>query len=238
MSIDFSNLLVTLVFLLPGFLTSRLISGRIPAVGRDVSAFQETLESLLRSVYIHLLIAPMFFVVVWYFFVRNDADLLNQINKSGLQAYYLVRPFETIILLLGWLFTAFLLAVIFGYWWDPLEALLSRLVNKTGTRSEDIFYQLREYAVDRKVNGKSHTELWIQARLKNGYTYRGKLVFAGYRRDGMSRELMLADVRSFPFPVQTTEQVISVPKIYDFVLIDFANCDSLEALFGKGIQES
>ncbi len=205
-------------------------------MGREVSAFQETFESLLRSVYIHLLIAPLFFAVFWYFFVGNNINLLSQINKTGLQAYYLARPFETIILLFGWLFTAFLLAVVFGYKWDPLDVLLSKLVDKTGTKSEDLFYQLRGYLVARVDKSPEDNQLWVQARLKNGYTYRGKLVFAGYRRDGMSRELMLADVKFFPYPVQAREQVNLEFKQYDFVLIDFANCDSLEVLFGKGIR--
>ena len=234
MSIELNNLLVALVFLLPGFLTSRLISARTPAVGREVSAFQETFESLLRSVYIHLLIAPLFFAVFWYFFVGKNAYLLDQIHKGGLQAYYLARPFETIILVFGWLFVAFLLAVIFGFKWDPLDVLISRLVNKTGTKSEDLFYQLRGYLVAKKIADKDDTQLWVQARLKNGFTYRGKLVFAGYRRDGMSRELMLSDVKFYAHPIQATEQVNLEPKLYNFVLIDFANCDSLEVLFGKG----
>ena len=99
MSIEFNNLVVALVFLLPGFLTSLLISTRTPAVGRDVSAFRETFESLLRSVYIHLSIAPVFFAFFWHFIVRSDTDLLDQISKTGLQAYYFLHPFEAIILL-------------------------------------------------------------------------------------------------------------------------------------------
>lgn len=233
MTIDINNLIVAIVFLLPGFLTSRLISTRTPAVGRETSAFQETFESLLRSVYIHLLIFPFIFAVFWGFFVGNNPYLLNKINIDGLQVYYLLRPLETILLFFIWLFSAFLLAIFFGYKWDPLDVLLSKLVNKTGTKSEDLFYQLREYAVARVDAGQENNQLWVQARLKNGYTYRGKLVFAGYRHDGMSRELMLADVLFFPYPVQATEQINSKPKKYDFVLIDFSNCDSLETLFGK-----
>lgn len=231
MSIELGNLLVALVFLLPGFLTSRLISARTPAIGREVSTFQETFESLLRSVYIHLVIAPFFFIVVWYFLVRNDPSLLDQIYKNGPQAYYLTQPFVVTMLLFGWLIAAFLLAAVFGYKWDPLDALLSRLVNKTGTKSEDLFYQLREY-INKNPEKK---EPWVQARLKNGYVYRGKLVFAGYRHDGMSRELMLADVKFFPYPVQTAEEIKDEPKQYNFVLIDVANCESLEVLLGKGV---
>ena len=204
MSID--NLFVALVFLLPGFLTSRLISARTPAMGKEASAFQETFESLLRSVYIHLFIAPFFFSIVAFHLAKNDQALLDSIYREGLQTYYFARPLEAVLLLFGWLFVAFLLAVFFGYKWDPLDLLFSRLVNKTGTKSEDVFYQLREYAIDKRGAGQKDNQLWIQARLKNGYTYRGELVFAGYRHDGMSRELMLSNVKFFPYSAQTTDR--------------------------------
>ena len=58
MTLELETLLVALAFLLPGFLASRLIAAKTPAVGRQPSAFEETLESLLRSMSIHLIIAP------------------------------------------------------------------------------------------------------------------------------------------------------------------------------------
>ena len=233
MAVELDNLFVALVFLLPGFLTSRLIAARTPAMGRVVSTFQETLESLLRSVYIHLFIAPFFFTIVWYFFVRNDAYLLNLIYREGLQACYVARPFESSILLFGWLLTSFCLAVTFGYKWDPLEVLFSNLANKTGTNSKDMFYQLREYAVDKRNKGLKDNQLWIQARLKNGYTYRGEFDSVGYRRDGLSRELRLANVSFFPYPAQVEGEILSNPKLYSFVILDLDNCQSLEVLFGR-----
>lgn len=232
MSLEFNNLLVALVFLLPGFLTSRLISARTPAFGRQTSTFQETLESLLRSVYIHLLIAPFFFTVIWYFFIRNHIFISDHISRYGFQVFYLVWPFETVVLLFGWLLISFLLAVFLGYKYDPLDELFLRLANKKGTKSEDLFYQLRQRGVARQQSGKENDQLWIQARLKNGYTYRGKLDFAGYRHDGMGRELLLADVKFFAYPAQILGQTQDEPKLYDFVLIEFENCESLEVLFG------
>jgi len=237
MSIEFDNLFIALAFLLPGFLTSRLILTRTPAMGRERSPFQDTFESLLRSVYIHLLLAPIFFTVIVCFLIKNDAILLDRIQKEGLQAYYLARPLETTIVLFLWLFTAFVLAIIFGYKWDPLEALFSKLVNKTGTKSEDLFYQLRELVTIQRDKGKKDAQLWIQARLKNGYTYRGEFVFAGYRHDGMSRKLMLSNVKFFPYPAQIAGPIQSEPKSYDYVVINVDNCESLEVLLGRGIPE-
>ena len=61
MTLELEGLLITLAFLLPGFLASRLIAARTPAVGRRPTAFEETLESLLRSVYINLVVAALRF---------------------------------------------------------------------------------------------------------------------------------------------------------------------------------
>jgi len=233
MSIEFNNLVVALVFLLPGFLTSRLIAARTPAMGRAISTFQETFESLLRSVYIHLIIAPILYLVIVCFIAKNNTLIIDNILREGPQAYYLAQPLQVVTLLFWWLVGAFLLAIFFGYKWDPLDVLFSQLVKKTGTKSEDIFYQLREYVVSRRKNGEKNFQFWIQARLKNGYTYEGEFYFVGYRHDGMSRELMLANVTFFPYPAQIEGQPQGKSQWYDFVLIDVENCESLEILFGR-----
>jgi len=161
MSIEFNNLLIALIFLLPGFLTSRLISARTPVIGRQTSTFQETLESLLRSVYIHLVIAPFFFAIIWYFFLKKYPSILANISKDGFQPFYSAWPLETAILSFGWLLVAFLLAVLFGYKWDPLDILFLKLTNKTGTKSVDLFYQLRQYEAARQSVNQENNQLWV-----------------------------------------------------------------------------
>src|SRR5215216_5262658 len=99
MSIEFNNLLVALVFLLPGFLTSRLLAARTPAMGREVSIFQETFESLLRSVYIHLIIAPIVYFVVLHLVAKNDTAVIDTILRNGIQAYYLAQPLQIVTIL-------------------------------------------------------------------------------------------------------------------------------------------
>lgn len=235
MEFGFESFVIALVFFLPGFFTSRLIAARTPAIGKEISIFQETLESLFRSVYIHLAIIPLIFIIVRFLILQKNPLLLARVYQEGIQVYYSVHPIETLAISFFWLCAAFLLALFFGYKWDPIETLFAKLAKKTGTASEDIFYQLREFTVKERESGKEDYQLWIQARLKNGYTYRGELVFAGYRRENLSRELMLTNVKFFPYPVQTTEQPKAEPRLYDFVLIDMANCDSLEVLFGRGI---
>jgi len=235
MSIEFSNLLVALVFLLPGFLTSRLIAARTPAIGRAVSTFQETFESLLRSICIHLVIAPFAFVFVKYVLLSGDHTLISRIDNEGVQAYYIARPFQVTLLLFGWLVFAFVVAFVFGYVRDPFEIMFNVLVKKTRTSSEDVFYQLTDHVAKLRIDGKSDAQLWIQARLKNGYIYQGEFAFVGYRHDGLSRELMLTNVTFFSHPTPNGEHAKGEAELYKFVVIDVANCDSLEVLIGKGV---
>jgi hypothetical protein len=237
MALGLEDLLIALVFLLPGFLTSWLIAARTPAVGRQVSTFQETLESLLRSVCIHLVIAPLVFIMVRFILIRDDAILISRLYSEGLKVYYDVRPLEVSIVLFGWLVGAFLIALIFGCKWDPIETVLENLASKTGTLSEDPLYLLRQVEIERRNQGKGPYGLWIQARLKNGYTYRGEYWFAGYRGEKKSRELILANVKFFPYAAQTTDDLCLPPRSYDFVFLDTANCESLEVLLTKDESE-
>lgn len=230
MPLESETLLIALAFLLPGFLASRLIAARTPAVGRQPSAFEETLESLLRSVSIHLLITPLVLVIVRFVLLRDDPLLLARIYSEGLQFYYGVRPLEVSLLLFVWLVAAFLIALLFGCKWDPIESVLQHLARGVGALSEDPFYLLQQRVVDRRKQGHAECQLWVQARLKNGYTYRGEIVFIGYRDEGKSRELLLANAKFFPYPVQATDELRSSPKLYDFALVDTANCESLEML--------
>jgi hypothetical protein len=122
-------------------------------------------------------------------------------------------------------------AIFWGYKWDPLDALFSRLVKNTGTKSEDIFYQLREDVIKKREGGEKFFQFWIQARLKNGYVYQGEFSFIGYRQESMSRELLLANVTFSPNSSRENEKVQPQPMHYDYVLIDVGNCESLEILF-------
>jgi hypothetical protein len=230
MTLELETLLIALAFLLPGFLASRLIAAKTPAVGRQPSAFEETLESLLRSMSIHLIIAPLVLVIVRFVLLRDDPLLLSRIYSKGLQAYYDTRPVEVSLLLFVWLVAAFLIAIVFGCKWDPIEYVLQRLARGIGALSEDPFYLLQQRVVERRKQGHASCQLWVQARLKNGYTYRGELVVMGYRDEDKSRELLLANVKFFPYPVQATDESCLPPKLYDFAFVDISNCESLEML--------
>jgi hypothetical protein len=121
MTFGLEDLLIAMIFLLPGFLSSHLISAKTPAVSRAISPFEETLQSLLRSVVIHFLIAPVAIVSVYFVSLKADVVLIDRIYREGIQAYYLVRPFEVTVVLFLWLLVSFLLALIFGYIWDPIS---------------------------------------------------------------------------------------------------------------------
>ena len=212
MTLDLEALLVALAFVLPGFVTSKLVVARTPSVSREISAFEQTLESLLRSLSIHLILAPLVLVFVRFCLLQDDSALLAQVYAAGVQAYGAARPFEASAVLLGWLISAFVVAVLFGSIWDPTHALLERLATRTGTLSEDPFYLLRQKVANRRKQGHPHAQLWVQARLKNGHTYRGELMVAGYRDEDKSREFLLANAKFFPYVVQAGGEKQSPPK--------------------------
>ena len=230
MVLEIEGLLITLAFLLPGFLTSRLIAARTPAAARKSTAFEETLNSLLKSVSIHLIIGLIVLVLaaVGFLLIENGPALLSRIYSEALQAYYGARPVEVIFVLFGWLVVAFFLALVFGCICDPIESLLQHLATRANTLSVDPFYLLINRAVQSREQGQERCALWVQARLKNGYTYRGQLLVAGYRDKDKSRELLLENVKFFPDPAQTTDEPHSPPQLYNFAVIDVANCESLE----------
>ena len=230
MEFGVDTLIIFLAFILPGFLTSRLIAVRTPALGRQPSPFEETSESLLRSVYIHLIIAPIIFTSLRFYLVRVSPDILQKIYDNDLLLYVNGRPFLVVFAIFVWLIMAFGLALFFGYRWDPLDYIGSRLVDKTGTVTEDPYYQLRKIVANKREEGDELTQLWLQVRLKNGYTYRGEFTFISYDKEGHGRELLLANVKFFPFPVQTSDELSSAPKNYDFVFLNTANCESIEVM--------
>ncbi|MBN2394817.1 MAG: hypothetical protein JXR84_29070 [Anaerolineae bacterium] len=233
MELKLEGLLVALAFLLPGFLTSTLIRARTPAMGRQPSTFEETLDSLLRSVFTHLIIAPFALIIVRFIVLGNDSSLLSRIGVEGISAYYDARPVEVSLILLLWLVVAFGMALLFGYKWDPLEFILRRLVKKTGTLSEDPFFLLRQHVGIRRAKEQPYFQLWIQARLKNGSVYQGEFVTIGYRDADKNRELLLANATYFPPPPSPDAENILPTVSCDFAYIDLANCDSLEMRFAN-----
>lgn len=230
MGLSLETLLIGLAFLLPGFLTSSLVISRTPAIIRQPSAFVETFESLLRSVYIHLVIGP----ISTYFFLKANPPAEEAIGKlidEGSVAYVSERPIQITLLLFGWLVGALVLATIFGYFWDPLDYLSRRLKLKTGTEANDPWYLLRNYVLSQRKQGHPMHQFWVQARLKNGDTYQGEFAFVSFREEGEGRELLLRHAKFCPNSEQLEEELESPPSYYDAVFLDTANCESIDVLF-------
>jgi len=225
MDFGIDSLLIAMAFILPGFLTSRLVSARTPSVGRETSTFDETSESLLRSVYINfvsgVLVFGVFFVSACFF--RVLPSLQSQIRLQGFVGFLNTHLDYLITIVAIWLAGSFAVAVFFGSKWDPLDILLKKLSKKTGTVSEDPLYILRQEVIDLRGEGKTNSQLWIQVRLKNSGIYQGEFVFAGYRRDSLSREVLLTHVKYFP---NNSDPFIAC----DYVFLDLANSESVEAI--------
>ncbi len=233
MEFGVDTLIIFLAFILPGFLTSRLIAVRTPALGRQPSPFEETSESLLRSIYIHLIIAPIIFILLRLYLLRVNPDILQRIYDDGLMVYVNGQPFLVVFVILFWLIMAFVLAIFFGYKWDPLDYIGNKLADKVGTVTVDSYYLLRQIVSSKREAGENFTQLWLQVRLKNGYKYQGELVFISYDKDGNGRELMLANVIFFPFAAQTSGEPSFEPENYDYVFLNTANCESIEVMISQ-----
>lgn len=229
MDIGFEGLLISLAFILPGFLTSTLVIARTPLGIKPPTLFAETFESLLRSVYINLIAGPLAIFLFLYANPTVEGSLI-QLADEGLNSYLSAHPIEISVLIALWLVSALILATIFGYIWDPLDYLTKRLKSNYGTNEIDPWYMLREDV--QSVRGKEHEQyqFWVQTRLKNGDIYQGEFAFVSLREENESRELLLRSASYLPNADQVEGQENTKQK-YDAVLIDTENCSSIEVLF-------
>jgi len=223
MNFGAESLLIAFAFLLPGFLSSRLIDARTPSMGREQSAFEETAESLLRSIYIHFCIAAFFLAVFQFLVLPRNPSLIRDTMDRGIAGYLSSKPMEFAWFALLWFLLAFLLALVFGCKWDPLHIISDKLAKSTGTLTEDPFYLLRQSAYDRRKTENQLAQLWMQVRMGSGSVYQGEFMFGGYRTDGQSRELLLTNVIHYP------ASNFSNPERFDYVFIDTSNCISIES---------
>lgn len=223
MIVDFDSLIIALAFLLPGFLTSRLVAARTADIERESSIFNETLSSLLRSFYIQLVTTPIFLFVAGIYLLNNQ-KILSQLLIDGLQTYLNTRPFLFLLIVFAWLLTAFLLALIFGYKWDLLDFLIRKLGKKSGIYFDDPFSILLEQAKARGDKDTGRYQVWIQAKLKSNAVYQGELVFGGFRQQGLSRELLLANVTSLREKPNSEDEI----QTFDFAFLDLKNCESID----------
>jgi hypothetical protein len=232
MAFNFEALLVTLVFILPGFLTSRLVESRTPARSRQTSAFSDTIESLVRSVYLQAILGVG--VIVLLIILRAlNSELHACIFQQGIQACSAQHPVQAFTVLITWLIATLGLATLFGAYWDPLDYAYRKIGAKVGNEFKDLFYMPVEIASLQRKQGNARYQLWLQVRLKNGYTYRGELNQVSLPANGENRELLLSHVKFFPYPAQVEGAPNYPPRTYDHVYIDMANCESIEMLYSK-----
>jgi hypothetical protein len=222
MNIGYESLLITIAFILPGFITTRLINARTPSVGKKQSIFYETTESLLRSVYIHIIIGIILIPIFQFIFIPTRSNLFSDGVGNGLENLYNNNPFFIIWSVIIWLLLAFILAFLSGYFWDPLDVLSEKLVKKTGTLTEDPFFIIRTSAHEKRQDEEESVQLWVRPRMKDGSQYQGEFVFGGYRSEGNNRELILSEAIYY----QSGENEPS--ETHDFVMLDTSNCASIE----------
>lgn len=221
MNIGFESLLITISFILPGFITTRILKVGTASVGKKQSIFEETTESLLRSVYINILIGSLLVLFFQFIFIPSRKDLFLNSIKEGFKSVSVNEPFLLVWFFIIWVTASFLLATLFGYFWDPLNSVTEQLSKSTGTLTEDPYYLIRMSA-SQKRKENNNTQLWVRSRMTDGSQYQGEFVFGGYRSEGSTRELLLSEA------IYYQAGHIKPSEKLDFVLVDTANCKSVE----------
>lgn len=223
--LSLETLFISIAFILPGFLTSRLVISKLPAPEKKPKPFVEVTESLLRSTYINLVVVTFLFIVIRYWILSpNDR---SDIVQSGIAMFIRNYPFELVTLLIVWLILDLLLATFFGLKWDPLEYLYTKLHNSAGTKDVDLWHILREVLAHKAETIPKDVKIWAKARLKNGNIYVGGVHYVSFPEDGQPRELLLEKVYFFPDEKSFNEnQGVSPPS--GAVIFNLADCDSIE----------
>lgn len=226
MAIGLESLIVAAAFILPGFLTSKLISSKTPKRRVESSAFEDTAESILRSVYINLLVAAVLLILYHAYLKFQAIPEIQELETVGPFEFGQANPFTAAQAFVLWLIVAFAIATFFGLVWDPLYAAMDRTSRSHGGLSEDAFALLRTYTVKRNDETSSPSQLWIRARMHSGNVYRGEFVSASFREGAQSRELLLTHARYVD--ANSAEEGNDIGERIDFVLLDLSNVDSVE----------
>jgi hypothetical protein len=236
MQINLETLLVALAFIVPGFLTTRLIESRTPVLKRETSVFVETSVSLLRSVYINIIIGILFLPELWIFLALGRLVLdLPWENPLSIATEH---PFIAIFLLIFWISAALILAIIFGFFWDPIDFLDGQLSAKSGIELNDPFQRLISEVKSYRKGGDPKSQVWLQARLKDGSIYQGEFDFVSWRSKEENREVFLRNVRYFPAAVSSEEISNTEPfELFYGAYINTMNCQSIDIILTKGDTE-
>ncbi len=229
MPVGLESLVIVVAFIVPGFLTSKLIASKTPRRRIESSTFEDTAESILRSVYINLLVAALALLLYHGYFRSQAIPEIQQLQSAGPVKFGQNHPLIAIQVSLIWLAVAFAFATFFGAVWDPLYALMNRLSKFYGGLSEDAFALIRGYALSRRKESGLPSQVWIRARINSGTVYQGEFVFASFKEPGQDRELLLTNVSYLQ--QDSTEKGDQSDQRLDFVLIELSSGDSIEFKF-------
>ena len=226
MDLGVDSILFAIIFLLPGFLTSTLVVARTPARAPQLSAFEETAQSLLRSAYIHILLAATATLVATIALAITRATPAPDLDLASLTALFSAHPLSAAGFVVLWLSAAFALASLFGCWRDPLDSLSKRLHKAAGKVSEDAFHLLTQEVEARRSAGASELQLWVQATTIENHVFQGQFFYASYQEADQPRELLLANAFHFDPPRKKKARQKTGPQ--DFVFLPMGSCHVLE----------
>lgn len=170
LDIGFENLLVLLIFVLPGFLTDYVRQTRTPIdkLPPKRTLFDKTLLSIVTSLEIFFLQGIiLYFLISWSDFIKGFA--ISLINGE-LVTYAISNPLNLIANTIIWLLIILLSSVFFSYA-DPIQYLVNFLNKRSGKDRflVDQWFYLFDKLPKQLNMGKSKVTVW----LKSGAVYEG-----------------------------------------------------------------
>lgn len=196
MNLSAETLVISLVFVLPGFLANWLANYYSTAAVKQESAFEATLSSLAIStgvLFLQALVAAIALTILW-FWCRSTFDHLelNKLVEEGLGTYFRAQPVLVAATVGGTALVSVACAFWIGYCDIIRKALRPRLTSLDLAEEEPWYMGLQ---AARQDLGKMHT--FVELRMtSSGEVIRG--VVRGFslspREDG-TRDLILEAVK-------------------------------------------
>jgi hypothetical protein len=153
-----------------------------------------------------------------------SVEIISSITKSDL--------IGVSSLLIGWLFIALIVAGVLGIWFDPLDFLYGKLGANKGIAVVDPWYEVRKEVMEIRENKDPDSQLWVQARMENGYVYQGEFRYVSFPNKRDSRELSLMHAILYTSTDPNDDRSLN-PIYVTRVIIDTSKCVGIEVIYTK-----
>lgn len=196
MNLTAETIAVSLVFVVPGFLATRLADYISPWTDRQDSAFDATLSSLTIStgiLFLQASLAAVVLTILWFSSRSNFDHLeLNRLVAEGLDSYFRAQPLLVAITIGGTALSSMIIGVWIGYN-DLVHKILERRLTSLGLAEVEPWYIALESA--RREAGREFTHVEV-TMTEGGEVLRGVMkAFSISAREDGTRDLVLDSVK-------------------------------------------